>query len=124
MASTANRVVIFLDHPLAAVAAGKLLAAAKGIGLAVAAPVRPAGEVAPAELDSARFVVGFVSTDAAGDCAEVWPADESALDAEVADLLARLFSGAKRGTLPPAVPDPEPQGGQGAQAAPAADGQG
>ena len=109
MASTANRVVIFLDHPLAAVAAGKLLAAAKGIGLAVAAPVRPAGEVAPAELDSARFVVGFVSTDAAGDCAEVWPADESALDAEVADLLARLFSGAKRGTLPPAVPIPNPK---------------
>ena len=99
---------MFLAHPLAPLAAGKLVAAAKSIGLGVAAPVRPAAEVASEELAAAQFVVGFVSAELPGGIGEVWPADETALDAEVADLLARLFSGAKRGSLPPPVPIPNP----------------
>ena len=109
MASTATRTVLFLDHPLATIAAAKLLAAAKSIGLTVTAPVRPVTEITPDELAAARFVVGFVSTETGIESAELWPADGSQLDAEVTDLLARLFSGAKRGTLPPALPIPNPR---------------
>ena len=59
MASTPTRTVVFLEHPLAGIAAGKLVAAAKSIGLTVVAPTRPAGDIAPEEVAAARFVVGF-----------------------------------------------------------------
>ena len=77
-------------------AAGLFAAVCKGMGLPWAATVSPAAD--------GGHVVSFAPLPGA----EVWPADAD-LEAEVNDLVARLFTGEVRGTRkPPPPPPPAP----------------
>ncbi len=56
-------------------------------------------------LATAGYVVAFAAT-AGPEHLEVWPADAGRLPGEVNDLIARLFTGAKRVDRPPEPPRP------------------
>ncbi len=108
MAAAQTRTVLFFDHPLAPDAAGRFAVAVGKLGMAWTAVVRPATNVTPDEAAQARFRVAFTPIGGVTDIVEVWPADAGRLDAEVNDLVARLFTGAARGTTPKPVPIPPP----------------
>jgi translation initiation factor 1 len=57
------------------------------------------------DLDSAGFIVAFAAMPGP-EHLEVWPQDPGKLEAEVHDLVARLFTGAKRVEKKPAPPEP------------------
>ena len=108
-----GRVVIFFDHPLAPAAAEAFTAAVGKLGMNAVAVVRPAAGVTAEELTAARFRVAFGPVPDLPDIGpvEVWPADAGQVAAEVADVVARLFTGAARGTTPKPVrlpPGPKP----------------
>lgn len=108
MAAAQTRTVLFFDHTLASDAAGQFMAAVGKLGMAWTAIVRSAAEVTPDQAAQARFRVAFAPVDGIAEVVEVWPADAGQLDAEVNDLVARLFTGAARGTTPKPVPIPHP----------------
>ncbi len=108
MTAAQTRTVLFFDHPLAPDAAGRFTAAVGKLGMAWTAVVRPASAVTPDESAQARFRVAFTPVGGLTVPVEVWPADAGQLDAEVNDLVARLFTGAARGTTPKPVPIPYP----------------
>ena len=58
----------------------------------------------PDELRGARFVVAFQPIPGGPDHVEIWPNDPKKLDAEVNDLVARLFTGKAREAKPDRVP--------------------
>ncbi len=60
------------------------------------------------ELRGARFVVAFQPILNGPDHVEIWPNDPNKLDAEVNDLVARLFTGKAREDKPDRVPAPVP----------------
>ncbi len=109
MAAARVRTVLFFDHPLAVGAAAELARTAAGVGLPVQVTVRPRADATAAELADARYLVSFGPPDPALERAEVWPTDAARVSAEVSDLVARLFTGAARGTLPPPVPITTPK---------------
>ena len=55
-------------------------------------------------MQTAGYVVGFAPLLGGPDHLEVWPADANRLQGEVNDLIARLFTGAKRVERPPEPP--------------------
>ena len=93
-----SRVVVFFDHPNAPAAAEAFAATVGKLGMGWRAVV------SAADVPDARFRVAFAPVP--GVEAEVWPADPGAIAAEVADLVARLFTGAARGTTPKPIPLP------------------
>ena len=58
------------------------------------------------ELPSARFHIGFTPVPHAPETFELWPRDPNRLDDEINDLIARLFTGAKRDERPKPQPTP------------------
>ena len=107
MTPRSRKCVVFLGTPhadLAARAAALFADGVKRLGMPWAAEVAAAPSADA--LASAGYVVAFAPA-AGPDHLEFWPADAGRLPGEVNDLIARLFTGAKRVERPP-EPAPGP----------------
>ena len=108
-----GKTVIFLRQSpgdLADVAAGQFQAIIARMGMGWNAVTRDHATVTAEELQVARFVVTFQPISVTIDTVELWPNDAKKVDAEVNDLVARLFTGKKREAKPdqPTAPVPNP----------------
>jgi predicted translation initiation factor SUI1 len=106
--------VLFLamPHDLSEQAAAAFAAVASRMGLPWPSSVKPFADATTEDVAAAGFVVAFAPVDRFPEFAErieVWPNDPARLDAEVNDLVSRLFTGRTRSdTPPPEPPAPRP----------------
>lgn len=105
--------VLFLTQPsdLGERAATTFAAVAGRMGLPWPSSVKSLTDATLDDVAAAGFVIAFAPVDRFPEFAErveVWPNDAARLDAEVNDLVSRLFTGKTRSDTPPPEPPPPP----------------
>lgn len=106
--------VLFLTQPndLGERAAAAFATVAGRMGLPWPSSVKSLTDATLDDVAAAGFVIAFAPVDRFPEFAErveVWPNDAARLDAEVNDLVSRLFTGKARTEAPPPEPPPAPR---------------
>jgi len=112
--ATRPKRVLFLTQPndLGERAALAFAAVAGRMGLPWPSSAKPQADVRLEEVAAAGFVIAFAPVDRFPEFAErleVWPNDPARLDAEINDLVSRLFTGRARSDVPPPEPPAAPR---------------